>query len=355
MPGQALVALVCLLVAAVTAGGAIAEEARCRPVRRAAAEDDLLIVESGRGKVAFVLNAEKSGAAAASSAATAFIDLLPAERAPTAEDRTSAARVGRVLLSRSLAGSALVSFPDEDVRIGTWTGDGWELEAVARVANGRASLPLGLAVISSAASPSVELSWMPPPHGSDDARMDLLALEQLYRLALQQRPDQRFAWRIAGEARGHDDISQAAALEAIAVARSCAAAAYVERSAGRGPVPWEIARLEALNSTIASDVEIGVRATGNGGMPIEGVPVTFSRGTHSLCSTTTDGAGIARCKLLDAHGHAEDEPDEEQAATIATFAGRVTPERIVLPTTAVWAPTSGATTRGKQPLSSGGD
>lgn len=69
--------------------------------------------------------------------------------------------------------------------------------------------------------------------------------------------------------------------------------------------------------------------------PVPGVRVTFARDPHLACTSTTDGEGVARCTMVDTHGHAPHDAGAAQPPTVVTFAGRVESRFVDVPVVAV--------------------
>jgi hypothetical protein len=100
--------------------------------------------------------------------------------------------------------------------------------------------------------------------------------------------------------------------------------------------PWESVSLDLPREAKPGHLQAIVRARDAAGRPLPGRHVSFTRGEHLGCIAQTDGRGVARCTLWDAHGHSPDEHEPE--ATVAAFGGAVLADRILLPTAKVFRP-----------------
>lgn len=45
----------------------------------------------------------------------------------------------------------------------------------------------------------------------------------------------------------------------------------------------------------------------------------FTRAPHLECSAKSDDAGVATCRLEDAHAHSDGEHEDEEAPTVASY------------------------------------
>lgn len=163
---------------------------------------------------------------------------------------------------------------------------------------------------------------------TDEASLETAILEQLYALILRMEPEARYC---LGEDRlpcdaAHDGLSHGDVLQRLAEAR--------ERSAAlaSAATPWRVVAMQrAATGTWDADV-VGVVARGPHG-PLQGVPIYFHRAPHSLCVGRTGADGVAVCRLVDQHG--DGHQHDHAAPVVATFAGDVAADRVLLPTTHV--------------------
>lgn len=95
-------------------------------------------------------------------------------------------------------------------------------------------------------------------------------------------------------------------------------------------------RVTALQPQLEGDEPLAVAALVEGtDGPVPGGRVSFAREPHLACSATTDGQGMARCTLVDTHGHALHDAGPVAPPTVVTFAGRVGAGFVDVPVVAV--------------------
>ncbi|WP_295548450.1 hypothetical protein [uncultured Pseudacidovorax sp.] len=173
--------------------------------------------------------------------------------------------------------------------------------------------------------------------GGDDnaagARADLATLEQLYRLVLEQSPEDRFVLHL-GSMRARPAMGYADALAALAQARECAAGRVRTAASGPQPLAWQSVRVTLAKASAAQPLAVAARALDTAGRPVADAQISFARGEHFVCSAPTDAQGWARCTLWDPHGHVLE--DDGRDSTLVTFGGQWQEARLLLPTTAVF-------------------
>ncbi len=169
--------------------------------------------------------------------------------------------------------------------------------------------------------------------GRDHA--EFAALEQLYSLVLRQEPQARYCL-------GNGDVPCDAVRDGMAHAQVLQALAELRRQAvvrATDAVPWLVVEMQgAAPRSWDADV-VGVRAIGPQG-PLQDVDIYFNRAPHSICAARTGSDGVATCRLQDTHadGHQHD----HATTVVATFPGRLRPDTVLLPTTAVLPVAAGA-------------
>lgn len=197
-----------------------------------------------------------------------------------------------------------------------------------------------------AGGPALDAYWYEQDRdGSTDSRLlDLAALEHLYAYILRQPVEQAFAFRrprSGGQTTAAPDgpsSSQKDVLATVAALRECTVEALSAAwRDGLSPRRWRTVSIEAADPGAAEDDKAVAVKVGNALGPVVGATVAFARDPHWVCSGTVDAAGLARCRLWDAHGHAghDDDDGKERQVTIATFGGAVHHDSINLPTTLV--------------------
>ncbi|MBO9642715.1 MAG: hypothetical protein J7603_06275 [Pseudacidovorax sp.] len=169
--------------------------------------------------------------------------------------------------------------------------------------------------------------------GAAGAQADLAALEQLYRLLLEQSPEDRFVLHLSA-ARPRPAMGYADALAVLAQARECVAARVRADAIGPQPLAWHSVRVSLAPASAARPLAVAARATDAAGRPLEGAQLSFARGEHFVCSAPTDAQGWARCTLWDPHGHVLE--DDGRDPTLVTFGGQWQDARLLLPTTAIF-------------------
>lgn len=162
---------------------------------------------------------------------------------------------------------------------------------------------------------------------------DLATLEQLYRLVLEQSPEDRFVVHV-GAVRARPAMGYADALAALAQVRECVAARVRAAVSGSQPLVWQSVRVTLAQASAAQPLAVAARALDTAGRPIADAQISFARGEHFVCSAPTDAQGWARCTLWDPHGHVLE--DDGRDPTLVTFGGQWQDARLLLPTTAVF-------------------
>lgn len=158
-------------------------------------------------------------------------------------------------------------------------------------------------------------------HGErESALLDIVAIEYFYVMALAGDAEIRYSLNTEQQAIG----SQQALLTALAELRGRMIGHLPQSVAG--VMPWVMVDLEPQPGRADQPA---VRIRGDRG-PLMGATVSFGRAPHSGCEATSDDRGIARCELVDLHGH--DRHDDHDAAVVATFAGGTTPTVVLPPT-----------------------
>lgn len=159
------------------------------------------------------------------------------------------------------------------------------------------------------------------------------ALEHLYAFLLRSAPESRFelkdSCRVLGDRlRATERPSGAELLQYVALAR-----AERRRETLSGERLW---RVTALHPHLNGDEPLEVATLVNGADgPVPDSLVSFAREPHLACSATTDGNGMARCTLVDTHGHAPHDAGPVPQPTVVTFAGRVVAGFVDVPVVAV--------------------
>lgn len=163
--------------------------------------------------------------------------------------------------------------------------------------------------------------------------VDLVTLEHLFRLAMNDVVSDTFHFHTGGAGDGSSiaPLTHAGLLARIAEARECIASKLASTGAV-APKKWRVSVLEPAGPVQHKSI-VSARLRLDG-MPLANATVLFTRAPHMECSATTTSAGIATCDLEDTHGH-EDHAEESDAPTFASFPGRLTPDTIFIPTTAV--------------------
>lgn len=173
--------------------------------------------------------------------------------------------------------------------------------------------------------------------GRDPALMQLLTLEHLYAMTLRMDPGARFC--VVEEGRDACDsaisgTSHAAVLLHLARARTGVAT----KMAGTLKVaPWQVVTLAPSGQAAAHHDSVSVRVM-EGPRAMPRVTVFFHRAPHSGCQATTDTRGLAKCDLVDHHGHTHAHEGEEHSPVLVTYPGEVRAERALLPTTLALLP-----------------
>lgn len=174
-------------------------------------------------------------------------------------------------------------------------------------------------------------------------RLSLIGLEHLYEYVLHQDAAGTFEFHdFAGKVTvGRGGSTHAEVLRSIAFARDRAVADLVASGSGLKPIPWSVVSMEAVAASTSRNAdpdEITVRVANASGSPIAAARLTATRGADMMCSGKSDAHGVVSCKLMDMHGHAPGQQDDDgDAPVIVMFAGAVSAERIDLPTTLVVA------------------
>ena len=161
------------------------------------------------------------------------------------------------------------------------------------------------------------------PGERESAMLDVVAIEYLYVMALAGDAEVRYSLNVENQAAG----SQQALLSGLAELRGRVINRLPQPL--EGVMPWVMVDLEPQPGS-ADQQAVLIR--GDRG-PLTGMTVSFGRAPHSGCAATSDDRGIARCELVDLHGH--DRHDDHDAAVVATFAGGTTPTVVMPPTIAV--------------------
>ena len=166
------------------------------------------------------------------------------------------------------------------------------------------------------------VTWVPrgPLGGADAAMVDVVALEHLYTMVL--AGDAESEYRM-GSIQG----SASEALRELAKLRQVA----IGKVAGRDLKHWGLVRLDPQPGGGHDRAAVLVR---NDRGPLPGMRISFGRAPHSGCEAESDETGVASCDLVDLHGH-EEHHDEDEAAVVATFGGRVTSDHVMPPTLAL--------------------
>ncbi len=268
--------------------------------------------------------------------ATGAIRLLAEPGAPAGAASLSSglsAGVLDVVVTKVPGSSALFSFPSEDVRYAAVQLNGVQVQIVASVLGAQV---LPLAAVASDGERNSDLVWFASP-STAGPKAQLQALERLYQLAFQERPDQRF-WL-----RRHDEASlrtrtradtQGGALRTLAGLRGCAVAAYEREVRGSNLRRWASVQMTFDAGAKPPATKVAVRTTDERGRLIRHGSVTIARGAHLACTARIEASGLATCKLFDTHGsHDGDAHDDHDGPTIATYSGHLGEEQILLPTT----------------------
>lgn len=159
------------------------------------------------------------------------------------------------------------------------------------------------------------------------------ALEHLYAFLLRSAPESRFELKdscgVLGNMAGVTERpSGAELLLHVALAR---AERYRDTLADE-----RLWRVTALQPHLNGDEPLVVAALVSGADgPVPDSLVSFAREPHLACSATTDGNGMARCTLVDTHGHAPHDAGPVAQPTVVTFAGRVVAGFVDVPVVAV--------------------
>jgi hypothetical protein len=189
----------------------------------------------------------------------------------------------------------------------------------------------------------ISVTWFERPASSSlrAAELNLVGLERLYEYLLQQDPTVLYEMhRFSLDAKGaatKAGPTQADVLSAIAAARQRAVADLAAAGSKLKPVAWGVVSIEIIEPAAGREPDpevVSVRVRDARGRPVAGSTFTASRGAHTVCSAKLDADGLSSCKLIDAHGHAPGGDDDDDAAPlVVTFPGKVSAERIELPTT----------------------
>lgn len=308
----------------------------CRAFERSAAQSSSPLLQVPEGVVAIVPTAAAPGDVSVTAAPRATL-VVPGTGNPSG---TLSAGSVNLRASRATAAQPSALTTDARIRLKTSSADwmGHHLTMIVR-AHPLEDLRLLALIVSRRGLDSGESSfhWFPGSTTRSEAD-DLAALEHLYAVGLGMSATDAFRFPLVQDGRADarrefsKPLTHADLLAGIATARQCVADA-LRRDGGASPKRWRSVSLQ-LSSAATDDVVTASLLDASG--PVVGAVVFFTRAPHLECSAKTDGAGVATCRLEDAHGDGEHE--EKEAPTVASYGGDLQPDSIVLPTTAVQRP-----------------
>ena len=193
--------------------------------------------------------------------------------------------------------------------------------------------PLPLARIS-ARPGHVSIQRLAAPGGKAmPAEVSLAVTEHLYVLALRQEPEARFCFADVGKrcdpAKGGYSHTQLLR-KLLDLRRSAIGRAGNEAKA---VLPWRMVTMSRTATAAADHDHVAVRIV-HDRRPMEGATVFFHRAPHSSCVGKAGADGIAACELVDQHGHADGEHDDE-GPVVVTYPGDIRGDVVLVPSTLV--------------------
>jgi hypothetical protein len=280
-------------------------------------------------------NADPAVLIGEAKAAGARIVIMVDGGEPPAREASAPVRI-LALHTASMGSSGLWTPGPNEVRVASGVIGTGTLDVLVSGSGAQAVRPVAL-LASERRTARTEVNWLGSTDSQPDASADVSGLEHLYSLVLKQLPTQRFSLHSDGSELpvGH---SQAAVLGWIARQRACLANAISHGNSQAPLKPWAVVNLSRTHSS-KNSLHVALQARADDGRSVAGVPVTFGRGLDLSCQTLTGPDGRAACELKNEHGEGIEDTDEPaNPPTVATFAGRVGGDAVLLPTTAVFRP-----------------
>jgi hypothetical protein len=236
---------------------------------------------------------------------------------------------GATQLSR-VPGSRLVSKPE--LRFGLSQSVQGTDQVTLLVHQPAAGEPFPLARIST--SPGhVFIERLAAPAGkAPKADVNVAVTEHLYVLALRQEPEARFCLADIGKRcdPARQGYSQAELLRRLIEARR---SALKRGDQAKAALPWRMVTMSPAAPAAADPDHVAVRVV-HDRRPMEGATVFFHRAPHSSCVGKVGADGVAACELVDQHGHADGEHDDE-GPVVVTYPGDIRKDVVLVPSTLV--------------------